>query len=591
MKKASNYTNTISFKLLLLVAAIIIVISGSIGILSYNFAKKALIDSGKMDLKHIVNATIPTLDLLNKEVELGNLTMDEAKERARRSIIGPSVGQGENKKYDYSKSSFLYKKQGYVFAYDQNGRVVMHPVIALGENKYNLKNSDGEYVIREIIKSAHAKDESGHYYFYKWINPGESKEKEKISYFVHYQPWDWNIGIGAYTDEFYSSLETIKLITTLLTLVISIVSLLGFYLLTRRKMNLLGQISEASLKIANGELNLSQLPESNDEIGQLGTSFNVMSRQLSDMMSKLQDTSSNLLGSASDLAALSEETTASSEEISAAMSEISSSAVVQSEDIEKASKQMDLFTESIKKINKESSTIMEIMNDSKKASEHGKTMVIDLKKANDESEKASDNISIGITNLYTKIKDISKITNTIQYITQQTNLLALNASIEAARAGEHGKGFAVVANEVRKLAEESNDATKKIQEMIDGIEKETERTVLFMADTASSARQLNESVAKTEKEFADIERAVSLTISAVEELNSEIMNVTAQNDEILSIIQNISAISQQTAASSEEVTASIDEQVKAIFNVSTSADHLNTLSEEIKTLLYKFRFA
>ncbi len=588
MKK---FSNSISLKLLLSIAIIIAVVSTLIGTLSYNFAKKELVNSGMLDLQHIVNGAIPTLDLLNKEVQAGNLTLEEAKEQARETLIGPATKQGTNKTYDFSKSNYLYKKQGYLFAYDENGKVEMHPTIPTGENKYDLKNGSGNYVIRDLLKAAKAKKADDHYYKYFWKNPGETNEREKMAYIIQYKPWGWNIGIGAYTDEFYAPLKAVKLMIVLISVAIAIVSLLAFYFMAKKKLNLLHHISDTSLKIANGELMVSQFPESKDEIGQLGAAFNRMAKELRGMMTGLQETSVRLLESSSDLAAISEETTAGSEEVSTAMAQISASTVSQSEDIENTSKQMELLTESIQKINQESSAILDITNGSKQATEHGKKMVADLKKANADTEQASDNISIGITNLYTKIQDISHITEAIQHITKQTNLLALNASIEAARAGEHGKGFAVVANEVRKLAEESNAATKKIQEMIEGIEKETEKTVLYMAETATLGLQLNDSVVKTEQEFVSIEDAVAQTIKAVEKLNAEIKSVTSKNDEIMGFVQNISAIAQQTAAASEEITASIDEQVQAVSNVNQAADNLSNLSEELNQMIGKYKFS
>jgi methyl-accepting chemotaxis protein len=589
MKKSSM--NSISFKLLLTIAVILIIISSSIGVLSYNFAKKELVNSGKLDLQHIANTALPELDLLNKQVELGNMTLEEAQNQARKIILGPKVGQGENLRYDFSQSPFVYKKEGYVFAYDASGRVEMHPTMHHGVNKYDAKNSQGVYVIRGILKASHAKSLEDHYFTYMWENPGETQEKEKISYNVYYKPWGWTLGIGAYTEEFYAPLKSIKILISLISAGMTLLSLLVFYFMAKRKMNLLSEVSNASLKIAAGELDLTQFTESKDEIGQLGASFNMMSKELKGLMTKLQETSSKLLTSSSDLVAISEETTASSEEIGNAMSEISTSTVIQSEDIENTSKQMELLTDSIQKMNDENKAIKEITHNSKKATLRGGEIVSALRHSNNETEKALDKISIGVTNLYTKIMDISHITETIQHITQQTNLLALNASIEAARAGEHGKGFAVVAEEVRKLAEESNTATKKIQVMIEGIEKETETTVMYMAETTTLSSQLNESVANTEVEFAEIGKSVDLTIEAVEKLNSELVSVTEENDIILDHIQNISAISQQTAAASEEVSASVDEQVKAISNVSNSADGLSGLSEELNSIISKYHFS
>lgn len=588
--KSSTFASTISFKLLLSITVTIILMSSVIGTLSYSLAKKELVNSGKLDLQHIAKGVIPTLDQLNKQVKNGQISLKQAQEMARTQILGPVSGQGNSRRYDFSQSPFLYKTQGYVFAYDQKGRIEMHPTIAVGVNKYDAQNDEGVYVIREILAASHKDSLEGHYFTYSWKNPGEAKEREKISYILYYKPWGWSIGIGAYTDEFYANLQYLKLLITLISIGIALISLISFYFVAKSKMKLLAQATKASLQIADGDLHLPNLSEGKDEIGQLGASFNEMSLKLREMMAKLQKTSSQLLSAATDLAAVSEETTATSEEIGVAMGEIATSAVAQSEDVDHVFKQMEQLTETIQKMNKKNHEILEITQTSKEATAHGRDIVTILKKANEDTETASNSISIGITNLYSKVKNISHITDTIQHITQQTNLLALNASIEAARAGEHGKGFAVVANEVRKLAEESNVATKKIQEMIDGIEKETETTVLHMGNTTNTAIELKEAVTKTEEDFVEIEKAVDLTFSTVENLNNEIMTVTAKNDIIMDTIQHISSFSQQTAAASEEITASVEEQVKAVLNISRAAEDLSQLSEELDGLIKKYRF-
>lgn len=361
------------------------------------------------------------------------------------------------------------------------------------------------------------------------------------------------------------------------------------YWATRKKVALLSDISRSTLQIAAGDLTVKQLPESANEIGQIGISFNQMTTNLRALLIDVQKTSELLVTSASELSAVTEETSASSDEIGVAMIEITTGAVGQATNLEDTNKSLGLLMASVDKMNNQNQHIKEISAISEDATAKGRDIVSVLKKSNDESTLAADQISIGITNLYTKLKDISTITDAITNISSQTNLLALNASIEAARAGEHGKGFAVVAEEVRKLAEQSSGSTSQIQQMIIGIEKEVEDAVMAMMTTTAISAQLNTAVNDTEDEFNKIAASVQETSEAMEQLNVEIQQVTEQSTVIIDAIQNVSAIAEETAASAEEVTASVDEQSQAIGSVTTLAKGLTDLSERVKETIRKYR--
>ena len=395
--------------------------------------------------------------------------------------------------------------------------------------------------------------------------------------------------IIALTDELYESLVSSKWIIILLILVAMGIGSAITYGTTRKKLALLSGVSQISLQIADGDLTAEQLPESADEIGQIGMSFNQMTASLRALLMDIQKTSKLLISSASTLSAVSEETSASSDEIGVAMMEITTGAVGQATNLEETNKSLGLLMASVDKMNDQNQHIKEISATSEEATAKGQNIVAVLKKSNDESTLASDQISIGITNLYTKLKDISKITDAITNISSQTNLLALNASIEAARAGEHGKGFAVVAEEVRKLAEQSSVSTNQIQQMIIGIEKEVEDTVMAMMTTTTISTQLNSAVNDTEDEFNKIAASVQETSAAMEQLTTEIQQVTEQSTVIIDAIQNVSAIAEQTAASAEEVTASVDEQSQAIASVTTLAQGLTDLSERVNEAIRKYR--
>lgn len=580
--------NKISFKLLVIILLLISSIGVILGSVSYHYAKKELITSGKLDLAHLTETATEVLEILNEDVEQGTLTVDEAQEKARDILIGPAV-PGEELLHDYSESAFVYKEEGYLFAYDSDHHITLHPIIPLHEDRTDFQNNKGQYVVRDLVSISNSVDYEDHFYSYSWINNEGEREREKIAYVTHFAPWDWHIGIGAYTDEFYESLSSLKNVIIILTSIAVVIGVAIFYFATKKMFAALGEVTQTSLRIAGGDLTGEKLPESEDEIGLLGTSFNQMTENFRGLLSDVQRTCERLVASASELSAVSEETSASGDEIGVAMGEITAGAVDQATNLEDTNSSLGQLTHSVEEMNSHNEHIKGVLVSSEEATIKGKSIVETLKASNDESKKASDQISVGVTSLYRKLLDISAMTDAITNVSEQTNLLALNASIEAARAGEHGKGFAVVADEVRKLAEESSISTNEIREMIAGIEKEIEETVTAMTLTMSITNQLDDAVNDTEVEFNTIADTVHETIDAMNQLGEEIQQVTEKSSVIIDAIQSVSAIAEETAASAEEVTASVDEQLQAIHSVTTLAQGLTDLSEQVNETMAKYR--
>lgn len=562
--------------------------TSTLGTISYYFAKKELITSGQLDLQHMVNTSMVTLNELNRQVESGDLTLEEAKEKARVTLVGPKVIKDGATTYDYSQSPFVYKHQGYMSAYDSNHIAQLHPIIPIGENKKEVTNSDGQFVIQDLVKVAKKENPEDRFYEYNWVNPGETKERQKILYLDYFEPWDWNIGVGAYKDEFFESLDKLKVIITLTSLLVTVLGFVIFYFGAKGKFKLLAQVTQASIEVSEGKLTNKNLPESDDEIGQLARAFNKMTLQLRTIVENIQETSTKVSSSSLELSALSEETSATSEEIRRAVDEITKGSVSQASDTESTSTKTDELLLTIKKMNQQNKDMHVLTEQSSKAIDIGREKVSILQESNQESFRAGDQISIGITRLYGRIMDISKIVTTIDGISKQTNLLALNASIEAARAGEYGKGFAVVATEVRKLAEETNNATSEINGMIKNIEKETENIVLTMANSTEISTNLNQAVSETETQFNHISGSMEQIIQAIKVLTEGMGQITNNSNEIVDAIQSITAVAEENAASSEEVLASVDEQVNVIGTIASQAEDLNLLSEKLKQISAKF---
>ena len=164
------------------------------------------------------------------------------------------------------------------------------------------------------------------------------------------------------------------------------------------------------------------------------------------------------------------------------------------------------------------------------------------------------------------IKQIASTVNIVENISEQTNMLALNAAVEAARAGEYGKGFSVVAGEIRKLADESKQATTKITTLVTDIEQTTSSTIMATEDTT---KEIETGV----KYASDINNNILIIINSIKELGAELNDIlTASVDQqsitndVLDIIENMQKGITETINTLEENI----ENIRAFSEISTN---------------------
>ena len=205
----------------------------------------------------------------------------------------------------------------------------------------------------------------------------------------------------------------------------------------------------------------------------------------------------------------------------------------------------------------------------------GQTMVAETVAIITELEANISQASNSITQLDERSDNIGNIVSTIDGIAEQTNLLALNAAIEAARAGEQGRGFAVVADEVRSLAQRTQDATREISQLVNDLQKDSRDARGIMSNSTDKA---SDSVSSAEKTQALL-KTVSDKITLISTMNLEISNAASEQTTTLS---NINGHMNSVEVDAKETLIGADEIVEESQHLTQLSEHLNTLINRSK---------
>ncbi|WP_108307315.1 methyl-accepting chemotaxis protein [Metalysinibacillus jejuensis] len=569
-------------KLVSLAFIVIVIPTLLIGFVNYVVAKQELDNVGRLGLQNGVASIVQLIDSTNQQVVNSDLTLEEAQEYVRTQMIGPKNAEGKRA----IQNPVTYGEHFYFYAVEDNGLAVAHPVIE-GQDTLNLTTDDGRYFMQEIIAKAKS---GGGFVQYDWPLPNDETTKApKVTYAMEDPTWGWIIAAGTYEMDFNAGANTVLRYALIVTLIAVAIGISLFWFFSGRMTSYIRRIMVMTSDIAKGKLTGEDIPLlAKDELGTLAENVNNMKASLNEMVGHTRDSSFKMRESSETLSAITQQTTASADEIHLAISAISQGAVTQAEEAEEAITKVEALSSLIATTTTAYNEITDTMGAITASKINGEQKVEELQQGSASFSQVINELRTNFSGLTKQMQEIQTIVQTITSISEQTNLLALNASIEAARAGEHGKGFAVVAEEVRKLAEQTNDATNHVRNVLSRIEADTINANAKMTHTLSLSSSQVLAIDEVQNAFTHLSLAIESISLHLNALDTSMQQMSTNRLIVVKAINEISTVATESAAATEEINASIDEQKIAVTSIMNSSLQLHTEAERMHELVERF---
>ena len=456
-----------------------------------------------------------------------------------------------------------YGKNEYFWINDMTPTMVMHPTNPKleGQNLSGLKDPDGKFLFNDMV--AIARKQGSGQVDYRWPKPGSEDPVPKISYVELFQPWGWILGSGIYVDDVQVEFREQALRASAILIVIALLLAALVTLINRSIARPLNEAVGAMANIASGEADLTRSLDNqgHDELTALGSHFNAFT-------GKLRSVVGQSLQAAGEL-----------DQASQSLGEIAGQAQQHSQ---QQSQQMELVATAINEV---SYAVQDVAKNAEHAANEvreAEQQALQGQQNIDSSLRQIDQLSATIDQavevmqtLAQESTQIGSVLEVIRSIAEQTNLLALNAAIEAARAGEQGRGFAVVADEVRMLAQRTQQSTSEIQGMIERLQDNSEAAVKVI-NASSQASQLTVEQARQAGESLS---QIAASLRNLTGLNASIASATLQQSHVVDDInQNVT----QAATLAHENALAADQSSEA-------SRHLGQLAGQLNRLLGQFR--
>ena len=387
----------------------------------------------------------------------------------------------------------------------------------------------------------------------------------------------------------HATYESARTTTIVVILIIALLTVgIGYYFY-RLIGGFLSQFLDVSQRVYRGDMTVNLDYDTQDEFGKIANSYNDTLGKIRSITAEIQKIANELTHSAETMSTGVNESAQVVNSIAVSINDIAELSMSQNKNVDTASSALDNIVNSVNDVADLAKQTADKANDVGTTVTQGIEGINVIVQHMNRIETMVRTSADQVDTLGHRSEEIGQIVETIVNISGQTNLLALNAAIEAARAGEHGRGFAVVAEEIRKLAENSQDAAQHIAELIGTIQDETKKAVEAMHHGNKGVRQGTDVVKEAMGEFSQVTGMVDSMVAQMAQVADHIHQVSAESNNVVEATSQVTNDSNKIASETQQVSAASEEQSATMHELAGENTKLADMAKRLQEQLKVFR--